>query len=238
MGGGAGVDSLFGQDGDDQLYGGGDNDFLYGSQGNDLNDGGAGFDSVSYLASTSGVFADAVNGGSLGDANGDTYVSIERYFGSQFDDVFLGSTANETLYGYGGLDSLYGRQGNDSLWGGAGEDSFGFDPSQDGADVINDFVAGAGANEYIFIFGGDPNIDSFAEVMSFASNSGGNTVFNFGGGNILTVIGVTMGQFTPDDFDFNVTTTPQEPLEPGDYYGQDYNPTDDVSAFYDFLEIG
>lgn len=242
LGGGAGVDSLFGQDGDDQLYGGGDNDFLYGSQGNDLNNGGAGFDSVSYLASSGGVFVDVVNGGDAGDADGDTYVSIERYFGSNFDDVILGSATNETIYGYGGQDSLYGRQGNDVLVGGAGEDSFGFNPAFDGADVINDFVAGVGANEYIFIFGGDPNIDSFAEVMSFASNSSGNTVFNFGGGNILTVIGVTMSDFTSDDFDFTETGTPQEPLDPGDYYGQDYdlanNYSADVNAFFDFLEIG
>ncbi|MEP3889708.1 MAG: hypothetical protein ABJN69_04525 [Hellea sp.] len=240
--GGAGVDSIFGQDGDDVMFGGADNDFFYGGAGIDSHDGGTGFDSISYLASSSGVFVDVVSGGDSGDANGDTYVSIERYFGSNFDDVVLGSAANETIYGYGGADALYGRQGNDSIFGGAGEDSFGYDPSSDGADVINDFVAGALANEYIFIFGGDPNIDTFAEVMSFASNSSGNTVFNFGGGNILTVIGVATTDFTSDDFDFTETVAPQEPLDPGDYYGQDYNPADndsaDVNAFFDFLEIG
>ena len=236
--GGDGVDTIFGQDGDDQLFGGNDNDFFYGGQGSDSHDGGAGFDSVSYLASSGGVFVDVVNGGGSGDAQGDSYVSIERYFGSQFDDVVLASAANETIFGYGGQDALYGRQGNDSLFGGAGEDSFGYDPSDSGADTINDFVAGAGANEYIFIFGGDPNIDSFAEVMSFAYDDlMGNTVFDFGGGNTLTVLNTLMADFTPDDFDFTETSAPQEPLEPGDYYGQDYEPADDVSAFYNFLEI-
>ena len=234
--GGDGVDTIFGQDGDDQLFGGNGNDFFYGGLGIDSHDGGAGFDSVSYLASSSGVFIDVLNGGDTGDADGDSYVSIERYFGSQFDDVVLGSTANETIYGYGGADALYGRQGNDTMFGGAGEDSFGYNPAFDGADVINDFVAGATANEYIFIFGGDPNIDSFTEVMSFASNSNGNTVFNFGGGNILTVIGVLTTNFTPDDFDFTETGTPQEPLDPGDFEVYAQAPVDDM-AFYDFLEI-
>ena len=241
--GGDGVDTIFGQNGDDQLFGGNDNDFFYGGQGSDSHDGGAGFDSVSYLASSGGVFVDVVNGGGSGDADGDSYVSIERYFGSQFDDVILGSAANESIFGYGGEDSLYGRQGNDSLFGGAGEDSFGYNPAFDGADTINDFVAGVGANEYIFIFGGDPNINTFAEVMSFAFDDlMGNTVFDFGGGNTLTVLNVLMSDFTSDDFDFTETGTPQEPLDPGDYYAQDDDPANDdsadVNAFFDFLEIG
>lgn len=235
--GGDGVDTIFGQDGDDQLFGGNDNDFFYGGLGMDSHDGGAGIDSVSYLASNVGVFVDVVNGGDTGDADGDSYISIERFFGSQFDDIILGSASNETIYGYGGEDALYGRQGNDVMVGGAGDDSFGYDPSQDGVDVINDFVAGAGANEYIFIFGGDPNIDSFAEVMSFAQDISGNTMFLFGGGNVLTVIGVATTDFTSDDFDFTQISTPQEPLEPGDYDAYAQDPVDDM-AFYDFLEIG
>lgn len=46
-----------------------------------------------------------------------------------------------------------------------------------------------------------------------------------------------MNEITSDDFDFTETNTPQELLDPGDYYTQDYEDTD-VNAFYGFLEIG
>jgi len=143
------------------------------------------------------------SGGTGGDADGDSYVSIERVFGTSFDDSITGSDGNDTLLGNGGGDFLNGGQGNDSLLGGAGTDSFGYDTANGGADVISDFFSG----ETIFILGGDPAFDSFAELQAIASDAGANVIFNFGGGNTLTVVGRNIADLDAGDFDFGGTSS-------------------------------
>ncbi|WP_026942580.1 NF038122 family metalloprotease [Hellea balneolensis] len=208
LSGGDGIDTLFGQPGNDTINGGDDNDFIFGSSGGDTIDGGADFDTVSYLGSSSGVIVNLVSGGTGGDADGDTYISIERVFGTSFDDSISGSDNNDTLLGNGGNDYLAGDQGNDSLFGGAGIDSFGYDTANDGADVISDFFGG----ETIFILGGDPNFDSFAELQAIASDAGGNVIFNFGAGNTLTIVGRNIADLSASDFDFGGTPPAAVPL--------------------------
>ena len=199
--GGDGVDTIFGQDGDDILSGGAGNDFFFGDTGSDSHDGGTGTDTVSYLASSVGVTLNMQTGGTGGDAVGDSYVSIERIFGTGQDDSITGSNGNDTLLGNGGADYLAGGLGNDSLNGGAGVDSFGYDTASDDGDVINGFTT----NETIYILGGDTNFDTFAELMAAASNAGANTVINFGGGNTLTIVGHNMAALSASNFDFSGT---------------------------------
>ena len=199
--GGDGVDTIFGQDGDDILSGGAGNDFFFGDTGNDSHDGGTGTDTVSYLASSVGVTLNMQTGGTGGDAAGDSYVSIERIFGTGQDDSITGSNGNDTLLGNGGADYLAGGLGNDSLNGGAGADSFGYNTTSDDGDVINGFTT----NETIYILGGDTNFDTFAELMAAASNAGANTVINFGSGNTLTIVGHNMAALSASNFDFSGT---------------------------------
>ncbi|MEP3889375.1 MAG: hypothetical protein ABJN69_02840 [Hellea sp.] len=204
--GGDGVDTIFGQVGDDIMSGGAGNDFFFGDSGADSHDGGADFDTVSYLASSIGVTVNMQTGGTGGDAAGDSYVSIERIFGSSHDDNLTGSDGNDTLIGNGGNDVLTGGLGNDSLNGGAGVDRFAYNTTQDAADVIQGFTV----NEIIEIMGGDPAFDSFAELMAVATDAGANTIFNFGSGNTLTIVGQNIADLDIDNFTF--TPPMAEPL--------------------------
>lgn len=67
------VNRLVGDKGDDILNGGGGNDILLGGEGADQLNGGEGNrDAVEYGSAQSGVVVDLVNGGSGGEADGDT----------------------------------------------------------------------------------------------------------------------------------------------------------------------
>ena len=223
-----GIDTIFGQNGDDSLFGGAGNDFFFGSDGGDAIDGGADFDTVSYLASSSGVTVNLVSGGTDGDADGDSYVSIERVFGTRFDDSITGSDGNDVLLGNGGSDYLTGGAGQDTLLGGAGSDSFGYDTTSDGNDFINDFFGG----ETIFILGGDTAFDTFAELQAVASDAGGNVIFNFGGGNTLTVVGRNLADLDANDFDFGGTPPAAQSLQDPDAFASEPLSFDDVVALH------
>ena len=217
-----GNDRLYGDAGNDRLYGDAGNDVLEGGDGDDIHSGGLGvdrfvggagadvhlgggsIDTVDYRFASSAVIVDLANGGTLGDAAGDTYFGVERVLGSTHDDIIIGASSSDNLHGREGNDYIYGGdKGNDSLFGEAGDDSFGYHTATGGKDQINDYMAGALGNEVIYILGGDPAFDSFAEVMAVATDVGGNTVFNFGGRNTLTIIGRQISDFDINDFDFS-----------------------------------
>ncbi len=118
----AGADFLFGLDGADTLDGGTENDKLEGGLGADTLIGGDGIDTAKYNNAASGVIVDLVNGGTGGEATGDTYNSVERVEGSDFGDTITGTTGNNALLGRGGADTLNGGEGADTLRGGADAD--------------------------------------------------------------------------------------------------------------------
>lgn len=226
--GGLGNDILNGGRGNDTLYGGQGDDIMNGGPGGDTFYGGLGHDIVDYLDAGAGIIASLLSpAGNIGHAFGDTYDGIEGLVGSMYGDTLTGDGGNNTLSGragddflYGGLgndtllggqgnDSLYGGQGNDTLngamgndmlWGGLGNDTFLFSGAF-GQDTIADFSAGAGVGDVISLSLGSA-FDSFAEMMAVASNVNGNTVFNLGGGNVITVLGVSVASFAANDFLF------------------------------------
>ena len=203
--GGDGVDTIFGQDGNDTLSGGAGNDFFFGSDGGDSFDGGADFDTVSYLASSSGIITDLGGTGSGGDATGDSYVNIERLLATNFDDFVQGGAGNETLQGLGGNDTIGGGAGADSLFGGAGVDTFLYDTTVDGADVISDFRGGSLGDEVIVLTDNNPSFDSFAEVLAAATQVGNNVIIDFGGGNTLTLANYNLTHLNETAFQFGST---------------------------------
>lgn len=134
--GGAGADVLNGADGDDLLDGGAGADQLV---------GGAGADYASYSDAQSGVTASLASGtGTVGDAAGDTFTSIEGLLGGAFGDTLTGDGLSNTIQGYGGADVIDGGANTDLLLGGDGDDTI-------IGGLGNDLLAGGGgADTFLF----------------------------------------------------------------------------------------
>ncbi len=153
---GAGNDSLSGGAGNDTLIGGGGNDTLDGGLGADLMNGGDGFDSVTYENATSGIRLDLLNPGtSTGEAAGDSFVDVEHWIGSNFNDTMVAGNQPVWFWGHDGDDLITGGAGNDTLESGGNNDTI---HGGDGDDHIfgradldvlfgdagNDLIAGGG----------------------------------------------------------------------------------------------
>ncbi|MGL4964812.1 MAG: calcium-binding protein [Inquilinus sp.] len=116
--GNAGANTLTGNAGADLLSGGDGNDVLRGGAGMDVLDGGNGVDFVTYTEGGVAVTVNLATGvGSGGNAQGDSYGSIENV---------NGSTGNDTIIGNASANVLNGWAGKDTLTGGGGADHFAF----------------------------------------------------------------------------------------------------------------
>ncbi|RXT56145.1 hypothetical protein B6S44_08780 [Bosea sp. Tri-44] len=155
IGGDDGANILEGGAGDDQIFGWQGDDVLIGGTGVDLLDGGDGVDTVSYeTASMGAVVRFDLGIGAGTDADGDTFISIERVRGSNFADLLIGGDADDSFSGLGGDDMLVGAGGNDCLAGGEGSDTL---YGGDGDDVLySDF----GARETLFGGAGNDRISA------------------------------------------------------------------------------
>ena len=119
-------------------------------------------------------------------ANG---VVIENATGGSGNDTIVGNAADNVIIGSGG---------DDSLTGGAGNDTFVFEGSSGTGDMIYDFSAGAGSEDQIDISW--TGITNFYFLQDNISDVGGNAVITLGGGESVTLNGVTKSQLHADDF--------------------------------------
>lgn len=104
---GADDDSLYGQDGADTLNGDAGNDTLLGGAGADELNGGTDIDLVSYQDAGAGVTINLLDGTlNTGDAQGDTYINIEGFRGSEYGDLFIGDGGANVFNGGGGSDTV------------------------------------------------------------------------------------------------------------------------------------
>jgi Ca2+-binding RTX toxin-like protein len=128
----------------------------------------------------------------------------DRMTGRNGNDWLEGFGGGDTLDGGGGNDKLDGGGGNDTLTGGGGDDLFYY---RDGGnnDVITDFTAGGTIDEVAFEALG---VSSFAQAILLAIQDGADTVFNFGGGDTLTLKNVTVANLTAADFVFVAAPPP------------------------------
>lgn len=145
----------------------------------ELFDGLGEYDTVSYRGATSGLTVDLANiANNTGYAFGDSYVSIERFFLSAFDDTFVGSAGKDTVNGGDGDDTLYGGAGHDSLTGHSGNDiMFG----EDG----NDGMYGGGGNDRLSGGAGDDGMRGDAGDDTLDGGAGADRLYGGSGDDIL-----------------------------------------------------
>jgi RTX calcium-binding nonapeptide repeat (4 copies) len=214
--GGDGVDTLDGGRGDDVIYGGLGSDSIIGGAGGDDIVGEAGTDLVSFRKSTAGVNVNFATGEGIGgEADGDTYETVESFGGSNFADVFIGANvATSRIDGYNGDDNLTGGSGADVFFGGAGADTInglgGIDRAFYSASTAINVNLLTNINT-----GGEAQDDSLTNIeeisgSAFADSIIGNTLVNrlFGqaGGDHLdggTGADVLTGGTGSDSFAFN-----------------------------------
>jgi len=126
-------------------------------------------------------------------------------FGLSGRDNLFGGSGNDILFGGSGRDTLSGGTGDDILFGGRGRDTFEF-AQGDGADIIADFNPG-GARRRFYIAGDEisvnyDGIDSFGDLLNIAYQDGGNTVFDFGNGDMLILQATRLASLDEDAFTF------------------------------------
>ena len=149
----------------DSLYGGFGDDVLSGGDGADLLDGGSGKDWVSYMSSAEhlSLALNLTTGGTLGQAAGDQFVSIENVLGSNGNDTITGTNGANELRGMANRDSLSGLDGRDTLNGGSYRDTL-----AGGRD--SDLLTGGSDAEDAFVFAGPGTLQSFDTITDFQVN--------------------------------------------------------------------
>ena len=142
--GNLGDDIIFGGDGDDDISGGEGNDVISGGYGADKIDGGPGMDAIVLAGDGTKKEGSKVSlkegKGEGGDAQGDTYESVEIVHGSNFNDTIEGNNENNILSGNGGQDTLVTYGGYDVLTGGLESDIYDL-TNAEGWKVINNFAS-------------------------------------------------------------------------------------------------
>ena len=152
-----------------------------------------------------------------GDDPGSDLVLIE---GSDAGERIRGTRADERIEGHGGDDRLEGRGGDDIVNGGAGDDEV---RGGKGNDVLNggsgddDLWGNSGADTFVFADGGqdkihdfEPGIDQIdvsaygfadaAAVLASATEEGGDTFVDLGGGDLIKIDDITLAQLGEGDF--------------------------------------
>ncbi|MGD9861960.1 MAG: calcium-binding protein [Pseudodonghicola sp.] len=178
-----GDDVVYGGTGDDLIRGGQDDDTLFGEDGDDVIYGGLGDDVIS-----GGANRDTIYGGvGADDLIGNTGADV--IYGDGGNDVVRGARGDDILFGGAGADVLKGSFGNDTLTGDEGADTFIFTPDL-GIDIVTDFTSGEDKLSFDdAIWGG--GLTAAEVVSTYASVNGTSVVFDFGGDNTVTLLGVT-----------------------------------------------
>ena len=181
---------------DNRLTGNIGNNLFHGGDGNDVIDGGKGADKMYgglgndtfYVDNVGDVVVEYTSQGT------DTVISTITYtLGGAVENLTLtgaaningtGTSGDNILIGNAGSNILNGSKGHDVLTGGLGADTFVFSATS-GADTITDFQAGQ--NDRI-------DLSAYTHGTAHAGyihQVGSDTRIDFGGGNVITLTGVT-----------------------------------------------
>jgi len=198
-----GNDRITGAGGDDLIDAGSGNDTIIGGVGRDSVNGGIGFDTIRFEASQNGgVTLNFLTGtGSGGDAEGDSYVSIERAIGTRLADDLIGSNAADVLFGRGGRDELFGNDGNDTLFGEFGRDEITGGAGNDilnGGESNDTFFAGLGADSHDGGSGIRDTVDYRGSTGIIVNLETGQGAGGWAEGDIYTNVERIIGSFRND----------------------------------------
>jgi Ca2+-binding RTX toxin-like protein len=109
-------------------------------------------------------------------------------------------TSGTAQLGTAGADTLTSTSGNDFFRGAGGADTFTF-LTNFAQDVIADFKV-AGAAHDVILFKTNPTLNSFANVLSNATQVGANLAIRQDANNTLTLDNVTKTSLISSDFKF------------------------------------
>jgi serralysin len=219
LNGEAGSDVIYGNAGNDTLLGGEGNDVLIGGLDPDILNGGNGNDTASYFTALSSIIANLTNSqANTGEAQGDTYISIENLIGSQFSDILTGDSQANYLWGLDGDDSIDGLQGADVMVGGLGNDTYNLENIGDitieglneGNDTVNAFIdctLAANIENLFLIEGSSATIGIGNEISNVILGNSLNNTLNGGLGDDILYGGLgrdtLIGGLGNDRFVFN-----------------------------------
>ncbi|MBO6562328.1 MAG: calcium-binding protein [Nisaea sp.] len=207
--GGSGDDTMTGGLGDDLLRGGGGNDSIFGGAHDDIIYGNIGDDTIASDDGADSFFGGQGNdeiAGGVGDdflmGNRDADVAYgnigdDILYGNQQDDTLFGGAGNDTLYGGQDADILEGGRGDDALHGNLGGDQFVF-RNDSGVDVIYDFVGGTDRILVAANINGLPVTEAADLAVRISSDATGNAVIDLGGGNVVTIDGLSATDLVRD----------------------------------------
>jgi beta-glucanase (GH16 family)/Ca2+-binding RTX toxin-like protein len=114
-----------------------------------------------------------------------------------------GNSLDNLVFGDVGRQYLTGGAGADVIAGGAGSDVFVFERG-DGRDVITDFQPG---QDLLAVGSSLAGFGSFAALRAAMTQSGADTILNFGGGDSITFRNRQVGDFSATDFRLPADTT-------------------------------
>ena len=182
----AGRDYLRGLDGADTLNGGTGVDHLNGGAGADTLNGGLGSDWGDYANSSAAIVINLdTNVNTGGDAQGDTFFSVENILGSRFDDSITGNARINYLRGWDGDDVIFGGDNKDYLQGDAGADTL---DGGNGSDWAYYISSGAGVDVNLLTgvaLGGHAQGDTFTSIENLYGSRFNDTLTGDTGNNFL-----------------------------------------------------
>ncbi|MBV9861795.1 MAG: Hint domain-containing protein [Alphaproteobacteria bacterium] len=127
--------------------------------------------------------------------------NIQGGFRDSFDAI-IGGSGNDTLDGYRATDALIvAGSGTATLAGSTLSGATNLFVYSGGADTITNFRAGAGSGDVLDLSDA-PGVSGFTQAMGDATQSGNNTVLDFGNGHTITLDNVTKSTLASSNFVF------------------------------------